>query len=172
MKVLDPGHEYTLDSLDGDLAQRLIFVKREGTLYPGNVGSHPGTTSQEVIRALIDRAKYVNNQMPCPESTLVTSLLTAALYLLESRAARRHDRFLSSELDDIVTGVGKCVQCNHVGCDGSCRKQHLDHTRCPFVLAGMDQHGNPIQGGRCLLQAGHKDACTDGANTWTDKSNW
>ncbi len=44
--------------------------------------------------------------------------------------------------------------------------------RCPFVLAGGDQHGHPIQGGQCLLRAGHKGACTNGKSTWTDRSNW
>ncbi len=44
MKIVDLGHEYTLDSLDGECENRVIFVKREGDGYPGNTGCHPGTT--------------------------------------------------------------------------------------------------------------------------------
>lgn len=55
MKVIDPGHVYDLRSLDGEQLNRLVFVKREGPSYPGNVGHYPGTTMQEVLRALIDR---------------------------------------------------------------------------------------------------------------------
>lgn len=60
MTVIDPGHEYLMDSLDGEQTNRLVFVKRQGVKYPGNVGAHPGTTMQEVLRALLERLKYVN----------------------------------------------------------------------------------------------------------------
>jgi hypothetical protein len=53
VRTLDPGHRYALANLDGDGEDMLTFVKREGMLYPGNVGSHAGTTMQEVLRALI-----------------------------------------------------------------------------------------------------------------------
>jgi hypothetical protein len=120
MKVLDPGHEYLLDSIDGSCPQRIVFVKREGPGYPGNTGSHPGTTTQEVLRALIKRSEYVNRQLPCPETELATSLMKTALYLLESRAARRHGRVLNTSLEQIVTGAGKCQACGHIGCSGGC----------------------------------------------------
>jgi len=123
MKVIDPGHEYLLDSLDGELVQRLTFVKREGEKYPGNVGSHPGTTTQEVLRALIQRSEYVNGQIPCPETTLAIGLLQSALYLLESRAARCHGRILVADIGALASGASKCSDCGHVGCNGSCRKE-------------------------------------------------
>lgn len=47
-----------------------MFVKREGEHFPGNVGHYPGTTMQEVLRVLIDRAKYVNSQIPCLETEM------------------------------------------------------------------------------------------------------
>lgn len=118
MTVVDPGHEYLLDALDGDAVQRLVFVKREGAKYPGNVGSHSGTTLQEVLRALIERCRYVNNQTPCPETEAVTNLLASALFLLEVRAARCHGRHLDASLESVVSGEGKCPKCGHVGCDG------------------------------------------------------
>lgn len=130
MNVIDPGHEYLLDSLDGEQENRLVFVKREGKKYPGNVGSHPGTTMQEVLRALVDRAMYVNNQLPCLETTGAIEYMQFAIIILERRAARCHHRekaFSKIHLDDVVKGIGKCVLCGHVGCPGSC------HESFPFT---------------------------------------
>ena len=48
MRVLEPGHIYELDQLDGDGSPlRLVFVNRE-------VNKHPGTQTQEVLRVSID----------------------------------------------------------------------------------------------------------------------
>lgn len=123
MTVIDPGHEYLLDSLDGEQTNRLVFVKREGEKYPGNVGSHPGTTFQEVLRALIDRAIYVQAQAPCPETAALIRHLTASVVVLESRAARMHGRGDTFSVADAVSGAGKCRSCGHVGCSGRCRKE-------------------------------------------------
>lgn len=83
----------------------LTFVKREGSRYPGNVGHHAGTTSQEVLRALIDRAKYVNAQLPCAESEAVIGLLQSAMLLLEVRAARLKGAVIDqSTLADLLEG--------------------------------------------------------------------
>lgn len=121
MKVVDPGHCYLLDSLDGDAPQTLIFVKRQGAKYPGNIGSHPGTTMQEVLRALVERAEYVNAQWPCAETQLAIGQLKAAIYLFEVRAARTHGRVLAAPLPDVVSGATRCPACGHVGCSGGCR---------------------------------------------------
>lgn len=48
MRVIEPGHIYELSTLDGDEPQRLIFVNRESGR------EHPGTQTQEVLRAIID----------------------------------------------------------------------------------------------------------------------
>lgn len=126
MRVIDPGHVYSLDLLDTtehfSKAQVLTFVKREGEKYPGNRGSHPGTTSQEVLRALIDRANYVNAQEPCAETELAGQLMKAALYLLEVRAARKHGRTLSFSVAQVLHEVAKCEKCGHIGCHGGCRR--------------------------------------------------
>ena len=48
MKVIEPGHVYELTTLDGDGTPEVLrFVNRE--LRP-----HPGTQTQEVLRAQID----------------------------------------------------------------------------------------------------------------------
>jgi hypothetical protein len=124
VQVLDPGHMYLLRELDHKVdpaaQQRLVFVKREGEGFPGNVGSYPGTTSQEVLRALIDRAEYVNNQVPCAETQAAKELMSAALVLLELRAARRHGRHIDAPDVEWIVEAPCCEKCNHVGCGGEC----------------------------------------------------
>lgn len=126
MRVIDKGHFYALRMLDtqfDDKCEYLTFVKREGPGYPGNVGHYPGTTTQEVLRALIDRGRYVNKQIPCPETEAAIHLMETALVLLEMRAARRHGRTLKADyMDGIVYGE-VCKECGHVGCIGACREE-------------------------------------------------
>src|SRR5262252_4553646 len=100
MKVIDPGHLYLLRHLDGVGGELLRFVKRVGPGYPGNNGdTYPGTQIQEVLRALIDRIKYVSAQAErlgdlesLEDNAVCESARRAALYYLEVRAARRHGR--------------------------------------------------------------------------------
>lgn len=130
MKVLDPGHEYELDWLDGQPGEyedgfkpnQLIFVKREGEVYPGNVGYHPGTTLQEILRACIDRVKYLDGQIHDELNVWVLKDLRHAIMLLELRAARRHGRNLAEVVTDPygIERLPVCSKCLHIGCSGSC----------------------------------------------------
>lgn len=117
MDVLDPGHEYLFNSLDGGDKQHLQFVKRNNPpeKYPGNQDSYPGTTTQEVLRALIDRSIYVNQQIPCPETTATIGLFRTAIYLLESRAKRVHGETLDVPLNAIEIET-TCPTCGHIRC--------------------------------------------------------
>ena len=48
MKVIEPGHIYEVDHLDGENTGKLVFVNREaGT-------QHEGTQTQEILRVVID----------------------------------------------------------------------------------------------------------------------
>jgi hypothetical protein len=117
MRVIDPGHVYELSSLDGDAPQRLVFVKREGDRYPGNIGSHPGTTTQAVLRACIDRLRYVNSQVPCAETESAGNDLISAVLKLEIRAARVHGRALNlASIADLEAALC-CSVCGHVQCE-------------------------------------------------------
>lgn len=123
VKIIDPGHVYDLAALDGDEPQRLVFVKREGEGYPGNVGHHPGTNMQEVLRALIERVIYLDNQVPDIANAQALHDLRSALYAFEVRAARRHDRldaFLARFNPRNIETYPTCSKCGHIGCDGSC----------------------------------------------------
>lgn len=144
MKIIDPGHVYNLDWLDGSPLSReseLSFVKREGDGYPGNVGHYPGTTLQEVIRALIDRVKYLDRQVPDWRNKSILYLLRQCIWLLELRAAQRHHRplelrtimlpivigrdvhWLENTRDEFshIESLPVCRKCLHIGCPGSCR---------------------------------------------------
>lgn len=117
MKVLDAGHDYMLYPIDGGEPQRLTFVKREGHNYPGNVGSHSGLLTQEVLRVLIDRCKYMNAQGACAETDIIINALRTALMAFEIRAARC--RGSSIQLDQLqdIEGWPICKKCGHIQCD-------------------------------------------------------
>jgi hypothetical protein len=120
MKVIDPGHYYELNVLDGDLPlpAYLRFVKREGPGYPGNKDHYPGTTCQEVLRACLDRLQYVNRQEFSDYTFLAGQLIAAAIWHLEIRAAQRHKREQPGLQESCEAPC--CPKCNHVGCQGGC----------------------------------------------------
>ncbi len=115
MRVIDPGHVYDLQVLDSEVPtlERLVFVKREGDKFPGNVGHHSGTNCQEVLRAIHDRLNYVNNQIPDPRNVEAVGLLERVIYLLEERAAERHGRIPPTVWESVHGAT--CDHCGHVG---------------------------------------------------------
>lgn len=101
MRIIWPGHTYEVEEYDNpypqpdDKLQQIRFMHRVGDGYPGNEGiEHSGTNSQELIRVLIDRTKYLHNQIPAAENRGIIENLRTALLLYELRAARRHGREL------------------------------------------------------------------------------
>jgi hypothetical protein len=101
MKILDPGHRYELDEYDVPASQlrvvdaedfksrqALTFVKRSGPTHPYNHNSYPGTTCQEVLRALKDRVAFLHKQVPCWHNHLIMLSLNTALYMFELRNAQ------------------------------------------------------------------------------------
>ena len=85
MKIVEPGHVYELHSLDGKRGEveTLRFVNRE----PGT--EHPGTQTQEVLRALIDRTMHCDNCLRWSGNDRIIYHLRMALALHESRAIER-----------------------------------------------------------------------------------
>jgi hypothetical protein len=123
MKIIDPGHKYELLCLDGKLKQTLQFVKRfdrhHPENYPGNFNAHPGTTLQDVIRCLLNRVRYLQNQIPCPENEILLGNLQQCLWVLENRALRRHG-LGSLELSlEQVEMKQLCKECGHIVCEHS-----------------------------------------------------
>jgi hypothetical protein len=91
MKIIEPGHIYELNWLDCKPQSpdwqyirdnKLVFVNREAT-------PHPGTQTQEVLRALIDRTRHCDNCLRWPGNDLIIQHLQLALVLHEARALER-----------------------------------------------------------------------------------
>jgi len=123
MIVLDPGHRYQLEHLDGVGTEILSFVKRQGENYPGNTSHYEGTNLQEVLRALIDRVKYLNNQIPDYRNQNVLDYLRWSILQLEYRAAERHGRDLVINQWQAIEHYPTCMLCKHIGCEGKCREE-------------------------------------------------
>ena len=88
MNVVEDGHIYELDHVDNDGHETISFIKRSGRKLK-HKNEHPGTNSQECIRVLIDRTKYLNDQLSCEESGDILYYLRQALFIYEARAFRR-----------------------------------------------------------------------------------
>lgn len=119
MKVIDPGHKYKLLTLDGVIEQTLTFVKRfdakDPTRFPGNYEAYPGTTMQSVIRCLIERIDYLQNQISDDNNLFIRCNLVHCLWLLEDRAARRHGYKFDCLPYEVLT-LPMCPHCGHVVC--------------------------------------------------------
>lgn len=82
MKVLDDGHKYLLDDNKSNTqTNTLIFFKDKEI----NGDGYNGTTNQEVIRSLIDRVKFLHNQVPSDYNDKIIFHLRKALILHEQR---------------------------------------------------------------------------------------
>ena len=125
MRVLDPGHDYLLDTTDGTLAISLTFVKRDTPheKYPGNHGRHPGVTIQEVLRVLIDRTQYLRDQA-CKlqdrtsdmDDERLLELFRTAIEVLESRTRRRRGQEQFPKGLIRIETYPACCECSHILC--------------------------------------------------------
>jgi hypothetical protein len=112
MKIIEPGHVYRLTWLDGEpegvyqppsspqvyQANDLVFVNREDA-------PHPGTQTQEVIRALIDRTQHCDECLRWPGNDKIVFYLRMALVLHEARALERKvEKGLLLEPENIALG--------------------------------------------------------------------
>lgn len=88
MKVIERGHIYEPKTREEftskpNILQTITFINKE----EGN--EHNGTTTQEVIRILIDRTRHCANCMPHPNNERIVYHLRMALVLHEARALER-----------------------------------------------------------------------------------
>lgn len=83
-KALVPGHLYELDHLDGPNKTLLQFVQREPFHFPKE-----GVTNQEVLRAVIDRVKLLDSEVPWEGNQQIIQHLRMAIVLHEARALIR-----------------------------------------------------------------------------------
>jgi len=96
VRAIYPGHRYELDHLDGEGKSVLQFVQREPLHAPLE-----GVTNQEVLRAVIDRVKALDEEVHWPGNAQIIRHLRMAILLHESRAIERH-----IERHDFAVGGG------------------------------------------------------------------
>lgn len=94
VKIIDDGHRYEVENLEGGEPQVLQFIKKvlkepDSTELVTEVN---GTTNEEVLSVLIDRMVYLQNLLPCAENTQISALLDQAMALIKKRAADRDAR--------------------------------------------------------------------------------
>lgn len=113
MKVVEPGHVYELQNVDGDGTQTIRFVRRrdDEALVLTEDKRSEGVLFQEVTRVLIDRINYLNAEAPCPENVEIMEALRRVIQLGEVRAARR-----TIEKHPMVERADVCEICQHILC--------------------------------------------------------
>lgn len=98
MEIKDPGHKYLLDQRGIQERQEFWFPDMECT------PNTPGTTTQEVLRMLIDRTQYCNACLPWTGNEYIIHHLRMALVLHEARALIR--KVETHELEPELVTVG------------------------------------------------------------------
>lgn len=96
MKIIEPGHIYELQHLESPGSERLTFIRRSSKAIRHET-EHEGTNTQEVLRALIDRTKYLDSIIPAIENQDTIHHLRMALLGYEGRALRRKRDELNRE---------------------------------------------------------------------------
>lgn len=104
MRCTDPGHTYYVPNLEAEGEQKIVFIKRSSKMVK-HAEEYPGSNTQELIRVLIDRTKYLYDVGPCEETGNAIEWLRMALYEYEARAWRRKIQKLNREANpEAITG--------------------------------------------------------------------
>lgn len=113
MRVVEPGHVYEVQNVDGDGVQRIEFVRRrdDEAVVLAQAERRQGILTQELLRVAIDRTLYLNAEGPCAENVEIIDCLRRALSLYESRAARR-----TVEKHAMIERADVCEVCQHMLC--------------------------------------------------------
>lgn len=140
MKIIEPGHVYELNTLDGKNkeVETLRFVNREDGM------EHPGTQTQEVLRSLIDRTMHCDNCRRWSGNDKIIYHLRMALALHESRAIERKaekglyaaEHVMTNDCDGHFQIVENSYLTNGVGTDA---ETYLRKKK------GADAEGKPAQ---------------------------
>lgn len=98
MKVIELGHVFELDHLDGNGKSTLRFVNRN----PGC--EREGTTNQEVLRALISRVQFLDSQIHWPLNEEIIHHLRMSIALHEARALIRKQEKVQIKIEHKPVG--------------------------------------------------------------------
>jgi hypothetical protein len=90
VKVITPGHEYELESMEGGEPQRLKSINKK---VEGNalVTVHDGTTNEEAILMLLNRIHHLNKSEFCTQNETAINSLRNALRSLDERTRLRQE---------------------------------------------------------------------------------
>lgn len=176
MKVIEPGHVYQLDTLDGAAPNRLVFVNRE----PGT--EHAGTQTQEVLRTaidalscLIDRTNHCDGCLRWEGNDRIIKALSEAQRQMRLAILHHEARALERKLDrgDLkpegvpVGADGHFVRCGIVQFDRLVGDP--SSLTCHYPAGHKNGHswqcwkpcenssGTAMTG--CIRPAGHEGAC-------------
>jgi hypothetical protein len=111
MRIVEPGHLYLVKNIDGPGEQEIRFVRRRDERALLLDEFKPGILSQELLRVLIDRTRYLNDEDPCAEDVEIIHKLRDCLRLFEARAARR-----TIEKLPMPETASACPRCHHILC--------------------------------------------------------
>lgn len=92
---LTPGYRYSLAYEGGTPGNQVLqFIEKAPTEEhsPELKLINDGTTTEAVIRVLIDRTQYLNKQFPSEYNTTAIEHLEEALASLEARTSDRQER--------------------------------------------------------------------------------
>lgn len=93
MKVIIAGHEYEVSSQDGKKVMGTIFFIQKKPNAKGVLELvKNGTTTEEVLKVLIDRVEHLDTKVPSKENKAAIKSLKNALTNLENRTADRIKR--------------------------------------------------------------------------------
>jgi hypothetical protein len=90
MKVIDEGFAYELENFDNkeSKGQKIQFVKNEVSKERIRVFIE-GTTTEELMKVLVERLRFLNKKANCEENTESIKHLDIALMYQEKRSKTR-----------------------------------------------------------------------------------
>ena len=125
MQTLIPGHKYLLSNIKSDDGDKDINILKFYDVQGENRDEIVGTSNQEVLRALIDRVSYLDNELPHSFNKEIIFHLRKALILHEARHLTR------------IVDKGIAVEEFPVGNDGHficMQNEAIEHEHCNQIL--------------------------------------
>ena len=91
MRVITPGHKYELDNFEGDKKKYLQFIQKdplttspEDDNYKDLITIENGTTTEEVLKVIVDRFAYLNKQFPSRKNSIILTKLEESLMWIKN----------------------------------------------------------------------------------------
>ena len=82
MKVITPGHKYELSNFEGDKKKYLQFIQKDPLTtspsddnYKDLTTIENGTTTEEVLKVVVDRFTYLSTQFPSKKYSIILTKL-------------------------------------------------------------------------------------------------